>query len=137
MGKSQNVQNIVEGYTIPGFYSMLGQALGGKIKFSIARFYLIDSLNSLTCSVFFRAFMGEIPPPQNNNKFCLFFGSSSHFLSPQKQFPPPKTTSLEKTLLNCVYWSSLKGSNSLRWTVWYSSTAPNSGKIEFDGQFDV
>ena len=57
--------------------------IGGKIKFDIARFSLIDSLNSMT-------------------------------------------------LMNCVYWSSLKGLNSLRWTVWYSSTAPNSGKIEFD-----
>ena len=26
--------------------------------------------------------------PPNNNEFRLFFGYSSHFLSPQKQFPP-------------------------------------------------
>ena len=45
-------------------------------------------------SVFFRAFRGgNSPPPKfwisppNNNKF-FFFWYSSHFLSPQKQFPP-------------------------------------------------
>ena len=39
-------------------------------------------------SVFFSGPLGgEIFPP-NNNKFHLFLGYSSHFLSPQKQFPP-------------------------------------------------
>ena len=39
---------------------------------------------------------GEFPPPKfwisppNNNKFRSFLGYSSHFLSPQKQFPPPQ-----------------------------------------------
>ena len=44
---------------------------------------------------FFRAFRGggDFFPqvlnfPPNNNKFCLFFRCFSHFLYPQKQFPP-------------------------------------------------
>ena len=52
-------------------------------------------------SVFFRAFRGGYfkspPPKKNNNKFKRPAGRFSHFLSPQKQFPPLNYISRKKT----------------------------------------
>ena len=63
--------------------------------------------SAFTQCFFFRAFRGgNFPPPlsfefppQTITNFVCFLDIFHIFLSPQKQFPPPKTTSLEKTLL--------------------------------------
>ena len=61
-------------------------------------------MHDVQCFFFFRAFRGgNFPPlsfkfpPQTITKFVRFFGCFSHFLSPQKQFPPPQNYVSRKT----------------------------------------